>query len=109
MNYRMIAFAIGRILLTEAALVITGEGRIDSQSACGKVVGCVASHCARRGVPCVALCGSIGTGAEELYQHGLTAMFSSICGFADQNSIQETCREDMQRLCRAVARLMGRH
>jgi glycerate kinase len=59
-----------------AALVITGEGRTDGQSARGKVpsgVGAVAAKC---GVPAVCLSGGIGEGADLLYAHGITAMFS---------------------------------
>ena len=57
-------------LLSDTALVITGEGRIDGQSGYGKVVGAVAARCKAREVPCLALCGSIGPGAEVLYQQG---------------------------------------
>jgi glycerate 2-kinase len=45
------------LLLGDAALVITGEGRLDEQSAAGKVVGVVAGRCRAAGVPCVAIVG----------------------------------------------------
>ena len=48
-----------------ADLVITGEGRLDGQSLMGKVVGAVARMCHVVGVPCVALVGAIGPGAEQ--------------------------------------------
>ena len=95
-------------LLAETEMVVTGEGCIDGQSSCGKIVGAIAARCQSCHVPCLALCGSIGPGAETLYQQGITAMFSSICRFSDQESICQTCYEDMQRLCRAVARLICR-
>ena len=63
-------------LLTEADLVFTGEGRIDSQSAQGKVISGVASRAKKAGVPVVALVGEIGPGFEALYGQGLTAVFS---------------------------------
>jgi glycerate 2-kinase len=44
-------------LLGEAELAITGEGRLDAQSAAGKVVGVVAGRCRAAGVPCVAIVG----------------------------------------------------
>ena len=40
-----------------AALVLTGEGRLDEQSFEGKVVGGVAARAARAGVPCMAVVG----------------------------------------------------
>lgn len=60
--------------LTDADLFITGEGRLDSQTARGK------DNCGRRPVPgrlnpkCVAveLCGSIGERPETIHALGLT-------------------------------------
>ena len=57
-------------------VVFTGEGKIDSQSARGKVVSGVAARCRKAGVPVVAVVGQIGQGFEEMYQQGLTAVFS---------------------------------
>ncbi len=62
--------------LRSADLVVTGEGRIDSQSARGKVVCGVAARAKRAGVPVIALVGEIGSGFEPLYDQGLTAVFS---------------------------------
>ena len=47
-----------------ADLVITGEGRLDGQSMMGKVVGSVGRMSKAAGVPCVAIVGSTGDGAE---------------------------------------------
>lgn len=63
-------------LLPGTDMVFTGEGKIDSQSARGKVVSGVAARCRKAGVPVVAVVGQIGQGFEELYQQGLTAVFS---------------------------------
>lgn len=49
-----------------AALVVTGEGRLDAQTAAGKAPAEVASRAGRAGVPCVAVCGSV-SGGEELF------------------------------------------
>ncbi|MDQ6848209.1 MAG: glycerate kinase [Candidatus Dormibacteraeota bacterium] len=50
--------------LVGAALVITGEGRLDAQTAAGKAPAEVAARAARAGVPCVAICGSVGGGTD---------------------------------------------
>lgn len=63
-------------LLPGTDVVFTGEGKIDSQSARGKVVSGVAARCRKAGVPVVAVVGQIGQGFEEVYQQGLTAVFS---------------------------------
>ena len=49
-------------------LVVTGEGRIDAQSAHGKTPCGVARAANRHSVPVVAIGGSLGEGAEALYE-----------------------------------------
>ena len=63
--------------LEGADLVITGEGRIDSQSADGKVVSGVARHTRAKGVPLIAIAGGIADSAGAVYDIGVSAMFST--------------------------------
>lgn len=63
-------------LLADADLVITGEGRVDGQTAQGKVAAGVARFAAAAGVPVIMLCGTLGEGYEALYEEGICAMFS---------------------------------
>jgi glycerate kinase len=49
-----------------AALVITGEGRLDRQTGTGKAPAEVAARAERAGVPCIAVCGTVN-GGEELF------------------------------------------
>ena len=60
--------------LRDVSLVITGEGRLDWQSCFGKVVQGVGLRCKKRSVPAIAFVGSTGTGAEQILQHGITAI-----------------------------------
>lgn len=53
-------------LLMGASLVITGEGRIDSQTASGKVPAAVLRHAHASGVPVAAICGSLAADANNL-------------------------------------------
>ncbi|HOX39136.1 MAG TPA: glycerate kinase [Candidatus Brocadiia bacterium] len=63
-----------------ADLVITGEGRLDAQSAFGKTV-CGVSRAGREaGVPVFAIAGSVEKGADALLFEGLTAWFSMVSG-----------------------------
>ena len=57
-------------------LVLTGEGKIDSQSLRGKVVIGVSRRAQKRQVPVLSIVGSIGEGAEGAYDLGVTAIFS---------------------------------
>jgi glycerate kinase len=63
--------------LAGAALVLTGEGRLDSSTAEGKAPAEVARRAAASGVPCVALAGSVEDPVDPAYSaavaigHGL--------------------------------------
>ena len=60
--------------LKDANLVITGEGRIDTQSLMGKVLSGVSKRAHKAGVPLIALGGGI---ADDLEVHeGIDALFS---------------------------------
>jgi glycerate kinase len=61
-------------IISNYDLVITGEGRIDGQSAFGKVPKGVGIRAQKHGKPVVAIVGSIGEGAEIMYEFGLQAI-----------------------------------
>ena len=63
--------------LEGADLVITGEGRIDYQSADGKVISGVARRTRAKGVPLIAIAGGIADSAGAVYDIGVSAMFST--------------------------------
>jgi glycerate kinase len=67
-------------MLKEADLVITGEGRIDSQSLYGKVPMGIAKRAVKQVKPVLAVVGSIGPGSEDLYAHGLSSIVSIVNG-----------------------------
>ena len=58
------------------------------------------------GVPCAALCGSIGPGAEALYGCGLTAMFSAVRGCGTFEEVRRSAAEDLGALTENVLRLL---
>ena len=74
-------------IIKDADYVITGEGRIDGQSKDGKVVSGVVRHAKRRGVPVIAVVGSIAEGYETMYDEGLTAVFSIVNAPSDLDGI----------------------
>jgi glycerate kinase len=65
-----------RARLKDADLCITGEGKLDAQSLAGKTTIGVSRLCKEMNVPCVALVGSIGEGAERSKEEGMSAYFS---------------------------------
>ncbi|SIR72352.1 glycerate kinase [Peribacillus simplex] len=64
--------------LPDADCVFTGEGQIDYQTASGKTPMGVAQEAKKHGIPVFVLAGSIGTGIEVLYQHGVTSVHSLV-------------------------------
>lgn len=64
--------------LAGADLCLTGEGRLDGQSAAGKTAVGVGRLCHELHIPCIAIAGSIGPGAQAVYEQGINAYFS-IC------------------------------
>ena len=60
-----------------ADFVITGEGRLDSQSLRGKVVIGVSRRAKRLNIPVLAVVGDVGDGIDEAYREGVTAIFST--------------------------------
>lgn len=63
-----------------ADLVVTGEGRIDGQTAMGKAPVGVAKLAAKYGKPVIAFAGGIGKGAEACNAAGITAFFPAVRG-----------------------------
>ncbi len=95
-------------LLEDADMVFTGEGRLDGQSAAGKVPVGVARRAKKHGLPCIALCGCFGPGAARLYQHGVTAAFASLRDSApDFETMRAGAKADMAALADNVARLLA--
>jgi glycerate kinase len=86
--------------LAGADLIITGEGRLDASSLGGKTAVGVARVCRELGVPCVALVGSVGEGAERAIGEGLTAYFSICDG---PMNLEEAMRDAADLLARGAA------
>ncbi|MBR1763860.1 MAG: glycerate kinase [Ruminococcus sp.] len=61
--------------IADSDCVITGEGRIDGQTAMGKAPIAVAALAKRLGKPCLGFAGSIGEGAELCLEKGMTSYY----------------------------------
>lgn len=62
----------------EFDLIITGEGEINQQTLNGKLPIGIARMAKKYKIPVIAIVGSIGDNIEELYQHGITSIFSIV-------------------------------
>lgn len=63
--------------ISGADFVITGEGKLDSQSLRGKVVIGVARRAKKAGIPVFAVVGDVGDDIDEAYAVGVSAIFST--------------------------------
>jgi glycerate 2-kinase len=58
----------------ESDLIVTGEGRIDGQTACGKTIAGIARVTKRHNVPVIAIGGSLSDGHESVMELGVSAI-----------------------------------
>lgn len=90
--------------LRHADLVISGEGRFDSQSICGKVIDGIAKRTSAVGVPLVVLCGC-DTEVREAYDRGVCAVFPIQRAVLPQKQAFDATAENLRRTAENVARL----
>ena len=94
--------------LEGASLVVTGEGRIDSQSVRGKTpVGVSKRAKAFGNIPVIALAGSVASDAEVVYEHGIDAVFSVVQGVTTLENALAEADENLYRTAHNVARVMS--
>ena len=58
--------------------VVTGEGRTDWQSCFGKVMQGVGDRAKKYDIPVTALCGGLGKGYDQIYEHGIDSIMTTV-------------------------------
>jgi glycerate kinase len=92
--------------LKGAQLVITGEGRVDSQTAYGKAPGEVARRAQAAGIPTLLLAGSKGPGWETLTAKGVSAVVTLA---EEGDNLGQLMQNADQALTRAAVRACRSH
>ena len=90
--------------LKDCNLLITGEGRIDSQSSQGKVLLGLSKLAKEKGVPVIALVGGVGKEAEDLYDLGINLILPIL----DRPMELKEAMEDVDRLLYEAGKRIGR-
>jgi glycerate 2-kinase len=92
----------------DADLVITGEGRIDSQTVHGKAPVGVAKRAKAMAadVPVVAITGSIGPDYEAVFEHGIDAVFSIVNGVISLEEALANGSVNVEKTAENIARLL---
>lgn len=65
-------------LLEDTDICITGEGRIDWQSAHGKVPSGIGNRCKKKNIPAFVIAGGMGKGASDIYEHGIESIITTV-------------------------------
>ncbi len=90
-------------LLKKADLVITAEGAIDFQTPSGKVPAEIARRASEAGVPVVALAGTLGKGAQDVYDIGIDVIASIV---PIPMTLEQAIQDGKRLLIEASERLM---
>lgn len=93
-------------LLDGVDVVITGEGRIDWQSAFGKVPSGVGMRCKAKEIPAVAIVGGMGDGADKIYEFGVDSIMTTINGAMPIEEALERAEELYANAARRMFRLI---
>ena len=93
-------------LIDGADLVLSGEGKIDTQSLRGKVVIGVARRTKRANVPLVAVVGDIGDNIHAAYDEGVYGIFSINRVAVPYKEARLRAKEDLELTVENVLRFM---
>ncbi|MCU6186037.1 glycerate kinase [Citrobacter cronae] len=89
--------------VADADLVVTGEGRIDSQTIHGKVPVGVAKIAKRYNKPVIGIAGGLTADVGVVHQHGLDAVFSVIYTICSLDEALKNANENVRMTARNVA------
>lgn len=95
-----------RDAVSQADLVITGEGGMDAQTRFGKTPFGVAKTAGQYGKPVIALAGHLKEDSRVLYDHGFDAMFSIVRGACTLESALEDGEKNLAFAVENIARLI---
>jgi glycerate 2-kinase len=90
-----------------AALVVTGEGRTDFQTAMGKAPVGVAAAAKRHGVPVVCISGGLGDGADDVLAKGIDAIAAAVPGPMTLDDAMARGPELVEAACARACRLLA--
>ena len=93
--------------LSDTDLIITGEGRLDSQSLSGKAVIGISRIAQGCNVPVVAVVGSVADDITPVYSQGVTAVFTTNTQPVSFEVAAKNAKANLQFTMENIARLIG--
>lgn len=92
--------------LKGADLVISGEGRIDQQTAYGKTPMGVAERAKKENIPVILIGGEIRIGGKILYEKGVDALISSVDRVSSLSEVMKNSRRALMNASERAMRLV---
>ncbi|MFA0521069.1 glycerate kinase, partial [Vibrio sp. 10N.222.55.E8] len=89
-------------VVADADLVITGEGRIDSQTIHGKTPIGVARTAKKYNLPVIGIAGSLASDCHVVHEHGIDAVFSVVNGAIDLPTALALAAQNVEMTARNV-------
>ncbi|WP_003545732.1 glycerate kinase [Desulfotomaculum nigrificans] len=86
-----------------ASLVITGEGKIDSQTINGKTPIGVAKIAKKYGIPVIGIGGNIAKDSGIVYEHGIDALFSIVPRVTSLQDAMENAEKYVRQTAKNIA------
>ncbi|WP_153914787.1 glycerate kinase [Shewanella sp. TC10] len=90
-------------LMQGANIVITGEGRMDSQTLSGKTPMGVMQQALNQQIPVIGIAGCLGEGAELILEKGMTAIFPIIPALAPLDDILADAHNNLVNTAQNIA------
>ena len=99
--------------IKRADVIVTGEGRIDNQSVCGKVIDGIARRARVYNKPVIAVVGSAESDISEVYAAGIESVEAAVCrnmsvSYA-MNEASTLVADAAERIMRSISVGMKRH
>ena len=94
-------------IIEDADLIITGEGRFDSQSLNGKAVSGIAKRAKKQNKPVIVIAGSCGEYGDEVYDLGIQAIFTACSKvYTDFDELKQSCGEDLYKATENILKII---
>lgn len=94
-------------LLSDCDYVISGEGKVDSQTLNGKVISGIANYSKHKNTLLIVLCGSVNDeDIDSLYESGVTAIFPIVRGTSSLSDAIDQAKDNLRYTANNVVRLI---
>ncbi|MFT6926172.1 MAG: glycerate kinase [Psychromonas sp.] len=95
-----------REIIADADLVVTGEGRIDSQTIHGKTPIGVARMAKKHGIPVIGIAGCLSKDCDVVHEYGIDSVFSAVSSASSLEKAFRDAAVNVEMTARNIAALL---